>query len=149
MYYNRGCARALTLEHSEEKKKREISTRAKHNDTLKMANLSSPHPPLPPLLFLEPLDVQFRSTQHVRHLGLHGHGNRGGTGWVAGDGGQTGGGERGAGGKSGHLPSQRLVHGLALQQLGSDGGYDSLSLTSILVNLAQLWKVYSVITARV
>lgn len=41
---------------------------------------------------------------------------------MAGRGAETGGGERGARGKSGRLPSQRLVHGLALKELGSDRG---------------------------
>lgn len=84
--------------------------------------LSSPHPPLPPLLLLQPLDVHLGPAQHVRHLGLHGQGSRGGARRMAGRGAETGGGERGARGKSGRLPSQRLVHGLALKELGSDRG---------------------------
>lgn len=82
--------------------------------------LALPHPPLPPLLLLEPLDVQLGSAQHVRHLGLHGHGGGGGAGWVARGRAERGGRERGTGGNPGQLPSQRLVHGLALKKLGSD-----------------------------
>lgn len=33
----------------------------------------------------------------------------------------SGGTEQGASGESGRVPSQRLVHGLALKELGSDG----------------------------
>lgn len=85
-----------------------------------MCASSLPHPPLPPLLLLEPLDVQLGAAQYVCHLGLHGHGNRGGAERVAGGGAVSGGGERRARGKPGHLSPQRLVHRLALQQLGSD-----------------------------
>lgn len=41
---------------------------------------------------------------------------------MAGDGAESGGGKRGTRGKSGCLPPQRLVHCLALEELGSDRG---------------------------
>ncbi len=41
---------------------------------------------------------------------------------MAGGGAESGGRDRGTRGKSGRLPPQRLVHGLALKELGSDRG---------------------------
>lgn len=87
-----------------------------------ISNASSPIPPLPSLLLLQPLDVHLGPAQHVRHLGLHRQRSRGGAEGVAGDGAESGGRELRTRGKSGRLPSQRLVHGLALEKLGSDGG---------------------------
>lgn len=48
-------------------------------------SVPSPQPSLPSFLLLQPLDVQLGAPQNICHLGLHGHGYRGGARGMAGD----------------------------------------------------------------
>lgn len=87
--------------------KEERNIQSESSRDVEILGISSvPHPPLPPLLLLEPLDVHLGPPENVRHLGLHGHGDRGGAEGMAGGGAGGGGQEGRTGGEAGHLPSQ-------------------------------------------